>query len=88
MSVLQNEMPDVVMTASNIRTRKLPVVADLAIAVVALVVAGAIVYGFGIGNWVLALVLGLVLYLVGLNIAAGRVEGRRAARNRMWRAAI
>jgi phosphate transport system permease protein len=88
MSVLENQMPDVVMTAANIRTKKLPVVADIGIAVVALVVAGAIVFGAGIGNWVLALVLGLVLYLVGLNVAAGRVEGRRAARNRMWRAAI
>jgi phosphate transport system permease protein len=88
MTALSNEMPDVVMTPDNIRTRKLPVVVDLAIAVLALAVSAAIVLGAGIGNWVLVVVLGAVLYLVGLNIAAGRVEGRRAARNRMWRAAI
>jgi phosphate transport system permease protein len=81
-------MPDVVMTTDNIRTKKLPVVADLVIAVAALVVAFAIVLGTGIGDWVLAVVVGVVLYLVGLNVAASRVEGRRAARNRMWRAAI
>ena len=88
MSVLENQMPDVVMTADNIRTKKLPVVADLGIAVVALVLAFVIVLSTGIGNWVLAVVLGLVLYLAGLNIVSGQVEGRRAARNRMWRAAI
>jgi phosphate transport system permease protein len=78
----------IVMAVGDIRTKKLPVVADLAVAVVALVVAGAIVYGFGLGNWVLALVLGLVLYLIGIDVAAGRVEGRRAARDRRWRALI
>ena len=87
MSVLENQT-GVAMTPDNIRTRKLPVLVDLVIAVVALGVSAAIVLGSGIGNWVLAVVLGLVLYLIGLNIAAGRVEGRRAARNRMWRAAI
>ena len=87
MTTLDSQMPDVVMTPDNIRTRKLPVVVDLVIAVAALVVSAAIVLGTGIGNWVLVLVFGLVLYLVGLSIAAGRIEGRRAARNRMWRAA-
>jgi phosphate transport system permease protein len=88
MTTLDNQMPDVVMTPDNIRTRKLPVVVDLGIAVAALVISAAIVLGAGIGNWVLVIVLGVVLYLAGLNLAAGRVEGRRAARNRMWRAAI
>jgi phosphate transport system permease protein len=88
MSLLQNEMPDVAMTPGNIRTKKLPVIVDLVIAVLALVVSGAIVYGFGIGTWVLVLVLGVVFYLAGLNFVAGRVEGRRSANNRMWRAAI
>jgi phosphate transport system permease protein len=87
MSILENQT-GVAMTPDNIRTRKLPVLVDLAIAVVALAVSAAIVLGSGIGNWVLAVVLGVVLYLIGLNVAAGRVEGRRAARNRMWRAAI
>jgi phosphate transport system permease protein len=87
MSVLEGQA-GVVMTPDNIRTKKLPVLVDLAIAVVALIVSAAIVLGAGIGNWVLVIVLGVVLYLVGLNVAAGRVEGRRAARNRMWRAAI
>jgi phosphate transport system permease protein len=87
MSILENQT-GVAMTPDNIRTRKLPVLVDLAIAVGALAVSAAIVLGSGIGNWVLAVVLGVVLYLIGLNVAAGRVEGRRAARNRMWRAAI
>jgi phosphate transport system permease protein len=87
MSVLEGQT-DVVMTPDNIRTKKLPIVVDLGIAVAALVVSAAIVLGTGIGNWVLVIVLGVVLYLAGLNFAAGRVEGRRAARNRMWRAAI
>jgi phosphate transport system permease protein len=87
MSVLETQ-PDVVMTTDHIRTRKLPIVADLAIAVLALAVSAAVVLGLGIGNWVLVVVLGAVFYLVGLNVAASRVEGRRAARNRMWRAAI
>jgi phosphate transport system permease protein len=78
----------IIMTVDDIRTKKLPIVADLAVAVVALVVAGAIVYGSGIGSWVLTLVLGLVLYLIGLYVAAGRVEGRRAARDRLWRVLI
>jgi phosphate transport system permease protein len=88
MTTLDSQAPDVVMTPDHIRTKTLPVVADLAIAVAALLVSAAVVLGFGIGNWVLIVVLGAVLYLVGLNFAAGRVEGRRAARNRMWRAAI
>nr|WP_305784815.1 phosphate ABC transporter permease PstA [Actinoplanes lichenis] len=88
MSLLDRETPGVVMTPDNIRTKKLPVVADLGIALGALVVAAAVVLGFGIGNWVLVIFLGAVFYLVGLNFAAGAVEGKRAARNRMWRAAI
>ena len=88
MSLLDRETPGVVMTPDNIRTKKLPVLADLGIAAAALVVAAAVVLGFGIGNWVLVIVLGAVFYLVGLHFAAGAVEGKRAARNRMWRAAI
>ena len=88
MSLLERETPGVVMTPDHIRSRKLPVAADLGIAVVALLLAAAVVYGLGIGNWVLVIVLGAILYLVGLYFGAGRVEGKRAARNRMWRALI
>ena len=88
MSLLERETPGVVMTPDNIRARKLPVAADLGIAAVALLLSAAVVYGFGIGNWVLVVVLGALLYLVGLNFGASRVEGKRAARNRMWRALI
>jgi len=88
MSLLERETPGVVMTPDNIRTRKLPVAADLGIAAVALLLSAAVVYGLGIGNWVLVVVLGAALYLVGLYFGAGRVEGKRAARNRMWRALI
>jgi phosphate transport system permease protein len=76
------------MTPDNIRTSKLPVVVNLGVAVAALVVSAVLVLGAGIGNWVLVVVLGGVFYLVGLFVAATRVEGRRAARNRIWKALI
>ncbi|OJF09999.1 phosphate ABC transporter permease PstA [Couchioplanes caeruleus] len=88
MSLLERETPGVVMTPDNIRSRKLPVAADLGIAVLALMLSAAVVLGLGIGNWVLVVVLGVVFYLTGLFFGASRVEGRRSARNRMWRAAI
>ncbi|MFG1989569.1 phosphate ABC transporter permease PstA [Actinoplanes sp. NPDC048988] len=76
------------MTPDNIRTKKLPLAYNVGIAVVALAIAAAIVFPTGIGNWVLVVVLGVVFYLIGLQIVAGRIEGSRAARNRMWQAAI
>ncbi|MFC3380715.1 phosphate ABC transporter permease PstA [Couchioplanes azureus] len=76
------------MTPDNIRSKKLPVAADLGIAGLALALSAAVVLGLGIGNWVLVVVLGVVFYLAGLYFGASRVEGRRSARNRMWRAAI
>jgi phosphate transport system permease protein len=88
MSLLERETPGVVMTPDNIRTRKLPLAVDLGIAVIALVLSAAIVLGAGIGNWVLVIVLGAVLYLAGLYAAASRVEGRRAAKNKIARAMI
>ncbi|MEU4421144.1 phosphate ABC transporter permease PstA [Actinoplanes sp. NPDC024001] len=88
MSLLEREVPGVVMTPDNIRSRKLPVVTNVLVAVAALVVAAAVVLGTGIGNWVLVLVVGVVLYLVGLNFVAGRIEGRRAARNRTMQSLI
>ncbi|MEV6600619.1 phosphate ABC transporter permease PstA [Actinoplanes sp. NPDC051346] len=88
MSLLERETPGVVMTPDNIRSRKLPVVADLGIAALALVLSAAVVLGPGIGNWVLVVFLGVVFYLAGLYFGASRVEGSRSARNRMWRALI
>jgi phosphate transport system permease protein len=88
MSVLDRETPGVVMTPDHIRTKRLPVLANGGTAAVAVAVAAAVVLGFGIGNWVLVVVLGLVLYLVGLRIVAGRVEGQRSARDRMWKTLI
>ncbi|WP_372450942.1 phosphate ABC transporter permease PstA [Actinoplanes flavus] len=76
------------MTPDNIRSRKLPVVTNVLVAVAAFAVAAVVVLGTGIGNWVLAVVVGAVLYLVGLYFAAGRVEGRRAAKNRTMQALI
>jgi phosphate transport system permease protein len=76
------------MTPDNIRTRKLPLIVNLGVAVAAIVVSAALVLGTSIGNWVLVVVLAGVLYLVGLFVAATRVEGRRAARNRIWQAMI
>jgi phosphate transport system permease protein len=88
MSLLDRETPGVVMTPDNIRTRKLPVVVNLGVLVAAIVVSAVLVLGTGIGNWVLVVVLAGVFYLVGLFVAATRVEGRRAARNRIWQALI
>ena len=88
MSLLERDAPGVVMTPDNIRTKKLPVVVNIVIAVLALALSAVVVLGAGIGNWVLVLVLAGVLYLVGLFAAATRVEGRRAARNRIWQALI
>jgi phosphate transport system permease protein len=88
MSLLDREMPDVVMTPDNIRSKKFPLVQNLLVALAAIVVSAVVVLSTGIGNWVLVIVLAGVLYLVGLNFAAGRVEGKRAARNRMWQTAI
>ncbi|GLY08018.1 phosphate ABC transporter permease PstA [Actinoplanes sp. NBRC 101535] len=88
MSVLEQEVPGVVMTPDNIRTRKLPPAVNLGVAVAALVVAAALVLGLGIGNWVLVIVLGAAFYLGGLFLAAGRVEGVRAARNRTMKSLI
>ncbi|WP_433385930.1 phosphate ABC transporter permease PstA [Actinoplanes sp. CA-142083] len=76
------------MTPDNIRSKKLPLAFNLGIAVVAFGLAAAIVYGFGIGGWVLVVVLGWILYLVGILVAASRIEGRRAARNRAWQSMI
>ena len=88
MSLLEQQSPGVVMTPDNIRTRKLPVVTNVLVAVAAFVVAAAVVLGLGIGNWVLVAVVGWVLYLVGLSVVAGRIEGRRAARNRTMKSLI
>ncbi|WP_438866181.1 phosphate ABC transporter permease PstA [Paractinoplanes brasiliensis] len=76
------------MTPDNIRSKRLPLVTNLGIAVAALVVSAALVLGFSIGNWVLVVVLAVGFYLVGLLVVAGRVEGRRAGRDRMWKALI
>ncbi|WP_373873272.1 phosphate ABC transporter permease PstA [Actinoplanes derwentensis] len=76
------------MTPDNIRSKKLPVLTNVLVAVVAFAVAAAIVFGFGIGNWVLVIVIGAVFYLVGLNVVAGRIEGPRAAKNRTMKSLI
>jgi phosphate transport system permease protein len=88
MSVLDREASGVVMTPDHLTTRRLHWGADIAIAVVALILSAAIVLGTGIGNWVLVIVVGAILYLIGLQIVATRVEGRRSARDRMWRTLI
>jgi phosphate transport system permease protein len=88
MSVLESEQSGVVMRPDQIRTRKLPLAANLGTAVAALAVSAVVVLTTGIGNWVLVLALGVLLYLIGLNVVATRVEGKRSARDKMWRAAI
>jgi phosphate transport system permease protein len=88
MSLLERETEGVIMTPQHIRTRRLPLAMNIGVAVVALLIAAALVYGLSIGNWVLVAVLALLFYLAGLQIVAGRVEGRRAARNRTWKTLI
>jgi phosphate transport system permease protein len=88
MSLLDREASGVVMTPDNIRTKRLPLVVNLGVAVAGLAIAAAVVYGFGIGNYVLVVVLGVVFYLIGLQLVAGRIEGPRAARDRMWKTLI
>jgi phosphate transport system permease protein len=75
-------------TSTALRSQRLPAWVQLATVVLALGLSAAVVYGTGIGNWVLVVVLGAVLYLVGLYAAATSVEGARAARNRTWSALI
>jgi phosphate transport system permease protein len=82
------QLQDVVMTPSGLRTKRLPLVVNLLIVVAAIVVSAAIVLGAGIGNWVLVVVVAGILYLVGLSVAATRVEGRRSATNRIWQTMI
>jgi phosphate transport system permease protein len=78
----------VAMPPDGIRARKLPILTILGIAVGAVVLSAVLVFGTGIGNWVLVVVIAGILYLVGLFLAAQAVEGRRAARNRIWSALI
>ena len=77
MTTTQNEIQEAVMTPDNVRGRKLHWAADLGIAVVALILSAAIVLPAGIGNWVLVIVIGAILYLVGLsnNIGARDAGG-------------
>ncbi|NJP31500.1 phosphate ABC transporter permease PstA [Micromonospora thermarum] len=72
----------------TLRARRLPKYVAPAIALAALLVAAAIVYGAGIGGPVLVVVIGALLYLGALYVAANVVEGRRSARNRTWSALI
>jgi phosphate transport system permease protein len=76
------------MTPDGIRARKLPILAILGVAAAAVALSAVLVLGTGVGNWVLVVVLAGVLHLVGLFVAALVVEGRRAARNRIWSALI
>ena len=73
---------------TTLRARRLPRYAAPLIALAALLVAGGIVYGTGIGGPVLVVAVAALLYLAGLFAAANAVEGRRAARNRTWSALI
>ena len=73
---------------TTLRARRLPKPVSPLLAVAAAAVAAAVVLGTGIGNWALVVVVAAGLHLIGLFAAADRVEGRRAARDRMWRGLI
>ncbi|WP_229401047.1 phosphate ABC transporter permease PstA [Micromonospora okii] len=72
----------------TLRARRLPRYAPPAVALAALLVAAALAYGTGAGGPVLVVVAAALLYLVGLFAVANVVEGRRAARDRLWSALI
>jgi phosphate transport system permease protein len=86
--VIDSPAESVAMAPEGIRAKKLPIATILGIAVLALVLGAAIVFSTGIGGWVLVVVVAAFLYLAGLYAAAYAVEGRRAARNRIWSALI
>ncbi|GAA1598565.1 phosphate ABC transporter permease PstA [Actinoplanes couchii] len=88
MSIIEREAPGVVMTPDNIRSKKLPVLTNVLVAVVSFAVAAALVLGLDIGNWVLVVFLGAVFYLVALYFVASSVEGSRAATNRTMKSLI
>ncbi|WP_433827493.1 phosphate ABC transporter permease PstA [Actinoplanes sp. CA-015351] len=88
MSLLEREAAGVVMTPDNIRTKQLPLVVNIGVALAAIVLSAVVVLGTGVGNWVLVAVVAVALYLVGLYFAASRVEGRRAAKNRTMQSLI
>ena len=88
MSLLERDPSGVVMTPDHLRVRRLPWTVDAGIAIGSLAVAGVLVLSTGIGNWVLVIVLGTVFYVAALFVTTARVEGRRAARDRIWRAVI
>ncbi|MFI6261117.1 phosphate ABC transporter permease PstA [Micromonospora sp. NPDC051006] len=73
---------------ATLRAKRLPRYAAPVIALAAVLVAAAVVYGAGIGGPALVVVLGALFYLAGLFAAANAVEGRRSARNRTWSALI
>jgi phosphate transport system permease protein len=81
-------MTEVAMKPEGIRTRRLSLGSVLGVAAAAIVLSAVLVFGTGIGNWVLVVVLAGVFYLAGLFAVATKVEGRRAARNRTWSALI
>ncbi|HEY0696244.1 MAG TPA: phosphate ABC transporter permease PstA [Micromonospora sp.] len=87
-TLLTSPSPDVAGRTPDLRARRLPLAAVGGVAVAAPVVAAAIVYGTGIGGLVLVVVLGALLYLLGLYLASQAVEGPRRARDRFWSALI
>jgi phosphate transport system permease protein len=72
----------------TLRARRLPRYAPPAVALAALLVAAALTYGTGVGGPVLVVFAAALLYLAGLFAVANAVEGRRAARDRLWSALI
>jgi phosphate transport system permease protein len=84
MSTLTTSSPGV----TDLRTRRVPLVLVLGLAVVSVLVSAGIVYGTGIGGLALVVVLALVLHLTGTWLVSNAVEGRRQATNRVWRGLI
>lgn len=72
----------------SLRTRRLAPIAIAATAAGALVVAFALVIGTGWGGPFLTGIVAAVLFIAALSVIAGRVEGQRAARDRVATLAI
>ena len=75
-------------TQPGLRGQRLPRWTLFVVAAIALGLSAAVVYPADIGNWVLVIVVGAILYLVGVFAASWSVEGPRAARNRTWSALV
>ncbi|GIJ48643.1 phosphate transport system permease protein PstA [Virgisporangium aliadipatigenens] len=80
---VDTERPVVIASGDQLKAKRLPTWAPVAVAAAAIVLAAGLVMGTGWGGPVLTGVVAAVLFIVGLGVAGGVVEGRRAGSNRV-----